>query len=549
MKGINNRLVALCIAILCFSATTGAAPLLPIQTPTINLGYEIHQGTVNETGDYYIFKNIPYAEQPVGALRFQKPAHIEKRGAEINTGAQDVICYQALPGWEASRSKADQKLLRQRAADAEEPVATESCLVLDLRVPAEVFRKGRAAKVPVMVWIHGGGFVRGSKTSEGDPAGLITRSMIGGQDGMIVISINYRLGMFGWLAADGVTPNLGIYDQRVALEWVKRYVGRFGGDPDRVTVAGESAGGASVVHHITAFGGENDPTPFRAAIPMSPAWQFSIDVDKSYQVTLAAASNVTGTSITDIDALRNLNSTQLEQINQAAVFVADYGQFTYGPTTDDSLVPNHPQVLLHDGKFHRNVDVMTSHVRNESATFIPTTLKTSSDVKAALKNNLPEASDSTIDTLLTDIYPAVSDGRKLWETEFARAAQMDSELFFACITRYLAVANGNATHNYLFAVPPGFHADDIKYVFFNGDTGTGDDGLEVHADMAIALQDYIAAFVMTGDPNTAAQPPFPMYGEDGTVIKFSDKGITTQVDDLKNGRCEWLQQAMVDGLL
>jgi len=188
-------------------------------------------------------------------------------------------------------------------------------------------------------------------------------------------------------------------------------------------------------------------------------------------------------------------------------------------------------------------------VLNESATFTPQDVRTSADVRAEVQSRLPEASEATVNTLLTEIYPDVLDGSQPWETEFARITQLGSEVFFACITRYLAVAKGNATHNYLFAVPPGFHADDVAYVFFNGDTSTRDDGLPVHVDLATALQDYIVAFVKTGNPNTSSLPNFPVYGDEGIVLKFAEAGITAQVDDLKNGRCEWLQQAIVDRLL
>jgi carboxylesterase type B len=162
---------------------------------------------------------------------------------------------------------------------------------------------------------------------------------------------------------------------------------------------------------------------------------------------------------------------------------------------------------------------------------------------------LPEASNSTINTLLTDIYPDVLDGSQLWETEFARAVQLSSDAFFSCTTAYLAAAKGNATHNYIFAYPPGYHAEDVPYVFFNGDTTTLDDGFPVNAPLAIALQDYIVAFARTGNPNTATLPQFPEYGNKSIVLRLSDTGITTQVDDMRNARCEWWQQAIIDGLV
>jgi carboxylesterase type B len=133
-----------------------------------------------------------------------------------------------------------------------DPRTSEDCLFLDVVVPKAAYTNGRA---PVIVWIHGGGYTQGSKVDSGNPSGLIARSKSFTANGVIYVSINYRLGAFGWssgstLAKDG-TPNAGLYDQRFALEWVQKYISRFGGDPKKVTVLGESAGGASVMQQIT----------------------------------------------------------------------------------------------------------------------------------------------------------------------------------------------------------------------------------------------------------------------------------------------------------
>jgi carboxylesterase type B len=207
-----------------------------------------------------------------------------------------------------------------------------------------------------LVWIHGGGFVLGSKSSSGNPAGLIARSQVGGQEGVIIVAINYRLGMFGWLAGKGVTPNLGLHDQRFALEWVQQYISRFGGSPRRVTVMGESAGASSLVHQITAYGGAK-PSPFQAAIVQSPAFQFNIDVASNYRSTFVAASGLTGTAITDVAALRKLNSSVLAAVNQAVVYNQMTGEFGFGPAPDGKFVPKLPQVLLPEGRFDQSVNV------------------------------------------------------------------------------------------------------------------------------------------------------------------------------------------------
>lgn len=128
---------------------------------------------------------------------------------------------------------------------------TEDCLFLDVMVPKKIFdRSRRSSLAPVLVWIYGGGYTGGEKANE-KPNGLLRRS----NNGIVYVALNYRLGALGWLSGatfqDGGTANAGLHDQRFALEWVQQNIHLFGGDKDRVTIIGESAGGGSVMHQIT----------------------------------------------------------------------------------------------------------------------------------------------------------------------------------------------------------------------------------------------------------------------------------------------------------
>ncbi|CAJ2509188.1 Uu.00g142140.m01.CDS01 [Anthostomella pinea] len=544
------RLVAVGLALI--AASSASSVTRDADKPTVDLGYEVHQGTVNSTGNYYIFSNVPYAEQPIDALRFQKPTAPTGNFSDVNKGTNDVMCMQAYPLWIIQLLASDNKTAYAAKTDEFLDAAgqTEACLVLDVRVPVDVFEAGSAANAPVIVWIHGGGFTYGSKSSDGNPAGLIARSQADGGDGVIVVSINYRLGLFGWLAGDDVTPNLGLYDQRLALEWVQQYIGLFGGSPERVTVMGESAGASSVVHHITAYGG-TEPAPFQSAIPQSPAFQFNIDLAEAYQKTLTEASSQTGVTVNGVAALSELSSATLSSVNQAVVYNAAMGLFVYGVGPDGTYVPKIPQILLYEGNFNHDINLMISHTSNESVPFTPTNISTSADLLAEVYANFPEASNDTITTLLTDIYPDVLDGTYPWTTQFARAVQIASEIQFSCITGYLARAAAGASHNYVFAYPPGYHAADLPYVWLNGE-GAVDDGLPVDANLARALQYYIVAFARSGDPNAGLggeAVEFPVYGDGGAVLKLAYGGFVVGVDDVKNERCDWIQQAMVDGLI
>lgn len=133
----------------------------------------------------------------------------------------------------------------------QDPRITEDCLFLDVVVHQNVLNSAcNGSKAPVLVWIHGGGYAEGSKTDNGVPGKIMAQN-----NDVIFVTINYRLGAFGFLSgptlqSDGVA-NAGLLDQHLALEWVQEHISKFGGDPDQVTVIGESAGGGSILHQIT----------------------------------------------------------------------------------------------------------------------------------------------------------------------------------------------------------------------------------------------------------------------------------------------------------
>ncbi|MFF1378871.1 carboxylesterase/lipase family protein [Streptomyces sp. NPDC058308] len=172
------------------------------------------------------FLGVPYARRPVGSLRWREPRPAKAWHGVRGATAFGNRCVQSAswdPGYE-------------------NPTHTEDCLDLNVYTP-----KGRAAHRPVMVWLHGGGLTAGAGRD-------IVPDAFARRTGAVVVTVNYRLGAMGFLAAagldgeasDGVSGNYGLLDQQAALRWVRANIGRFGGDAGRVTIAGESAGGRSV---------------------------------------------------------------------------------------------------------------------------------------------------------------------------------------------------------------------------------------------------------------------------------------------------------------
>lgn len=312
---------------------------------------------------------------------------------------------------------------------------------------------------------------------------------------------------------------------------------------------GESAGGSSILHHITSYGGNSTAPPFHQAILQSPAFQININLTENFALTLSEASNLTSSAaVTSAAGLAALDAAALQQVNAAAVLGAPEGYFTYGPAPDGTYVPALPQVLLRDGRLHRGVAVVAAHNALEAAPFVsPADVATDAGVAAQLARTFPAASAATRAYVLDVLYPAPA-----YASPFLRAVQIASDSSFACATRFLALAAGNDTYNYLFSYPPGYHAEDTSYTFYNGDAGALVDGYPVDVDLAYALQDYIVGFTISGDPNGSPAGPaleFPKYGSNATVLEFASTGLLTTRDDMDNDRCPWWQEAMAEGLV
>jgi cholinesterase len=316
---------------------------------------------------------------------------------------------------------------------------------------------------------------------------------------------------------------------------VKTYISLFGGDPDNITVLGHSAGGGSVIHHITAYGGEHpDDLPFQRAIIQSPGWELA-DIGAVYDNTLAVASEISGQTVTDGGKLAALDFEILNTVNQAIVFASSNGSFTFGPTVDDNYVPGIADVLLLEDRFDSSPELMIGHNKNEAGMFVSPDLDSEEDMLAGLQHMFVNYRDDSVNYILRELYPPPGDTHSLYSTHYERACLIVSEGSFACHTRALAVAFENSTFNYRFDVPPAFHMQDLGYTFYNGENKS------VEGDMAETMQMYFTTFAKSGRPNYAGSSSWPEYGEGATLVTFGKESVGTTEDDAKNARCEYWQ--------
>ncbi|TVY80745.1 Carboxylesterase patB [Lachnellula suecica] len=593
------------VASLAFAAQSILSNVAASSLPTVDLGYSVHQATLNNKSSgpdsYFNFSNIRFGQAPVGPLRFSAPLAPEGRNETVNDGQQSVICPQANPEWiinqesfilayllgsntsKYTNSTTSTTATSSTSLPTPAPGTSEDCLFLDVIVPEKIFNSGNAKRkrqegpyavqcqpgspctevsvpqngtetsgAPVLVWIFGGGYVEGSKVSYGNPAGLVARSLEDDNEGLIYVAMNYRLGLFGWLSAvENVTANVGLLDQRLALDWVQKNIHLFGGDPSRVTVMGESAGAGSIMHHITAHGG-NGSIPFQQAIPQSPAFQPLVPVESQtiFEEVMGNASLLANTSITSAEQLRELPFDVLFAANTLITARSQYGQFTFGPAIDpsnNSYVPDLPIKLLARGEYH-NVSILVGHNSDEGLLFTPPYIQTQGDFEQLAMVTFPTANSTLVDTIVDVLYPPVFNGSYGYSDQIGRTAIIIADFIVGCNAHSLA-ATLTFAYAYLFDVPPGLHGEDSDYTFFNGDTSTSDDGLPVNATVAEAFQRYLVNFAMTGLPTSKGYDDFVRYGSNDSVSNIgltASKFGTHIKDPAARSQCTFWQEAPYD---
>jgi para-nitrobenzyl esterase len=301
--------------------------LLPALSDPANAGsptVAIDQGTLTgvDTEGVEVFRGVRYALPPVGDLRWRPPQPVASSQQQADATQFGSDCAQGTSPWG-------------------QPSTAEDCLFLNVWVPAGSGDAGPSDKLPVMVWLHGGGFSFGNGSAY-DSAALV-------KDGnVIVVTINYRLGAFGLFAhpaldsEDHLLANYALMDQQLAFKWVKRNIAAFGGDPDNVTIFGESAGGDAVIAHLAS------PLAaglFHQAIIHSGGTHY-ISLEESEAVGVTLASKLGCDQGTDEDIAACLRAAPVSQIvaNESTPIAA---------IVEGTMLPVSPAVAFTTGAFNR----------------------------------------------------------------------------------------------------------------------------------------------------------------------------------------------------
>ncbi|KAL7947105.1 alpha/beta-hydrolase [Trichoderma barbatum] len=538
--------------------------------PTVDLGYQVHRAiSFDDTYKAYNFTNIPFAEPPLGSLRFSAPIPPKGRKSGIQDGSVGRVCPQAFPDWlalatlfttafatnQVSSFNVTQAkgLLSHMPPPPPDGRTTEDCLVLDVLVPQKVFderavhkRGGKITKgAPVLVWIYGGGYILGDKTMFGTPNDLMAATKTKGHDGAIWVAMNYRLGAFGFLSGptmieQGGTPNAGLLDQRLALEWVQKNIHLFGGDPDNVTIMGVSAGGGSIMHHITAYGGQK-PAPFRRAIPQSAG---IVPVPGNKRQEQAFDGFLALLNVTTLAEARALPSKKLVAANMKQVAKAPYGAFVHGPTVDGSFVPGMPAKLFLQGLFAKDIEVLSTFNRNEGIVFTdPSAYNNETLFRKQVGDILSSLSSDDYEFLFEKLYPTTYDGSQPYTDSLGRAQLLISEAALTCNQNAMVKAaqkQGVAAFAYQNSVWPAIHGSEQRSLFPMGPAQG------VDPQVASLVKNIVGGFVNNGSPNKSPSGgiSIPPYGKNGYILDLVPKATSIIRDPTMNDRCDWWHKAL-----
>ena len=449
------------------------------------------------------FWGIPYAAPPVGDLRWKPPV--------------------AAKGWSETRdaTKAGASCQPSQKGDY-----VEDCLFANVTRPAGA-KPGQ--KLPVYVWIHGGGFTIGSATGA---FGAQTDGIQFAKAGIITVSVSYRLGRAGWFAhpalcKEGPCGNYGYMDQIAALKWVKANIASFGGDPNNITIGGESAGGISILELMLAPDarglfqkaiaessfGRLEPTPMAVAMERG--------------AKAAQAAGVTGDDAAAAAALRKL---ALSAMPYTEPFTA-----RAGPILDGRYVLSGIEEGFAAGKA-ATVPLLIGGNSYDASLFRPTAAAVDAlpaDRKAAAMaafdpkrtgDKAQVANDIATRTYITEPDRAIS-------RDQAKAGQPVYTYYFSYVT---PAARTTPQGKWGAA-----HASEIKFAF----AGPKQQFAEADLPVAKAMSSYWAAFIKTGNPGAAGGPAWPKFAPEETYMEFSADAPKAQPHFLK-AQLDW-QEANV----
>ncbi|KAJ8592162.1 alpha/beta-hydrolase [Rhizopogon salebrosus TDB-379] len=476
------RLLAVSQAFLALVALS--SPVASASSPIIDLGYAQYQGSVDTATNITSFLGIRYAAPPVGNLRWAAPQHPPTTSAVQQATMQPNECYQG-PVGNSSIDRFQNASLSKRVV-----TQSEDCLFLNVYTPGSEVVTAPSGGLPVVVWIHGGGYVEGAASSF-NGADLIIES----NHGVITVIVQYRLGLFGFLAGEAVKEggalNAGLLDQNYALQWVQAHISGFGGDPTKVTIWGESAGAGSVLQHLVAHEGNTQPPLFKAAMTSSTFLPSQYNYNDRipevifiHEVGGFCPHYRCGSNSDTLSCLRTADVDTLLTLNYNINSDGFFGTFVFVPVVDGTFIMERPTVTINKGRLNGNYLLAVTNTHEGNIFVDQTTTLDVADYVMELFPNFGPVQAAGAVAMYHDQGNNVN-----------QANLVMGESIFICPTYLLLEAFGERAWKGEFALPPGLHGEDIAYYF------TSDGPAYNNSQFITAFSNSFMAMVMYDTPD------------------------------------------------
>ncbi|KAL5528651.1 hypothetical protein ACEPAF_7787 [Sanghuangporus sanghuang] len=508
--------------------------------PLVDVGNTRYLGTALPNGISQ-WLGIRYAAPPLGNLRFRAP---------VDPPANDTVQVADTHG----------PICLSTGANFPEAGYSEDCLFLDVFAPSSA---SAHSKLPVFFWIQGGG-LNSLSNANYNASELIKAAEMD----MVVVTHNYRVGPYGFLASKEVQSdgdiNVGILDQRKALQWVHEHISKFGGNPEHVVLGGDSAGAQSITLHLTAFSGASTDL-FHAVIAESQSFPPILTVSGAQFEYDALVERVGCANSTDsLACLRALNISTLQNNNIAIPFPGrdNPPNFLYGAIVDGNFLPDVPFRLFEEGKFVRVPSVFGDDT-NEGTIFTPSSLDSESDMDNFLLDNFPKLNQTSLDTIHF-FYPE-SEQFPDHGTFYFNAATAYGEMRYICPGIFISNQIRrfrNPRPNWLYhynvedkcQVAKGLgvpHTVEVSAIWgLNSTTGTPPASyFTTNANIIPVIQGYWTSFVRSFDPNThraeGTAKWVPFDGKQRILFQTNATRMETISQDQQE-RCDFLTSIAIE---